>query len=353
MKRVNMKVAWMQGLIFLATGVLLGFVMAGARSAPASDPERTLDPSAILAVVGDSVITQADVEAARPAVLLQARQQLRDVTAQALDALIQEKLLRLGAEARGVEAEELLRTEIDSRVEDPSEERIAGFFEERRMQGSLERLAPQIREYLRQESRRALLDAFLADLESRYPVERRLEPLRINVASEGFPSKGPRNAPVTIVEFSDFQCPYCLVFQNTLQEVEEAYGDWVRFVYRQFPLSSIHPQAYDAALASLCADEQGKFWEMHDAMFTNQHALGREQLKSTARDLGLDGDEFDECLDLDEYAEEVEVDLQAGRSVGVQGTPATFINGRFVSGAKPFEEVAEIIDEEVGRAGRR
>jgi protein-disulfide isomerase len=252
-----------------------------------------------------------------------------------------------------VEPEELLRTEVNSRVEDPSEERIEAFFEERNMQGSVERLAPEIREYLRSQSRRALLAAFMADLESRYPVERHLEPLRIDVATEGFPSKGPRNAPVTLVEFSDFQCPYCLVFHNTVQQVMETYGDEVRLVYRQFPLSSIHPQAYDAALASLCAHEQGKFWEMHDAMFANQHELGRDRLKSTARDLGLDGQEFDQCLNLDEYAEEVRADVRAGQSVGVEGTPATFINGRFVSGAKSFEEVAEIIDEELARAERR
>jgi protein-disulfide isomerase len=299
------------------------------------------------------VITEADVEAARPADFLRARQQLHDVTDQVLKALIQEKLLRMEAEARGVGPDELLETEVDSRVEEPSDERISAFIQERGLQGSLDRLGPQVSAYLRNQSRQALLEAFITDLESRYPVERRLEPLRMNVASEGSPSRGPRNAPVTIVEFSDFQCPYCLVFHNTLRQVEETYGDEVRWVYRQFPLTSIHPRAYDAALASLCAEEQGRFWEMHDAMFANQHALERDQLKSTARELGLDGDEFDKCLDLDEYAEEVQADLEAGQALGVQGTPASFINGRFVNGAKPLEEVTAIIDEELAREGRR
>lgn len=343
-----MKPSWIQGALLLAAGVLLGSAVFGFGRD--SQSGSTSDPATILAVVGDSVITEADVQAARPSEFLRARQQLHDVTSQVLDALIQEKLVRMEAEARGVEPQELLRTEVDSRVEDPSEERIQAFFEERNLQGSMERLAPQIREYLRSQSRRALLDAFVADLESRYLVERHLEPLRMNVATEGFPSKGPRDAPVTLVEFSDFQCPYCLVFHNTLQKVEETYGDQVRFVYRHFPLASIHPQARDAALASLCADEQGEFWKMHDALFANQHALGRDQLKSTARDLGLDGDEFDECLDRDEYADVVASDVRAGQAVGVQGTPATFINGRFVNGAKPYEEVAEIIDEELARA---
>jgi protein-disulfide isomerase len=143
------------------------------------------------------------------------------------------------------------------------------------------------------------------------------------------------------------------VFHNTLQQVMETYDDQVRLVYRQFPLASIHPRAYDAALASMCADEQGQFWKMHDAMFANQHALERDQLKSTARDLGLDEEEFDQCLDLDEYADEVRADLEAGQALGVQGTPASFINGRFVNGAKPLEEITAIIDEELARAGGR
>jgi protein-disulfide isomerase len=347
-----MKLSWVRSLLFLAVGVFLGSAFLRSTQAPGAS-SGVSDPSLVLAVVGDSVITEADLEAARPADFLRARQELYDVTDQVLQAMIQERLLRLEAEARGIEPAELLEAEVDSRVEEPSAERISAFIQERGLQGSLDRLGPQVAAYLRNQSRQALLEAFVTDLESRYPVERRLEPLRISVASEGFPSRGPRNAPVTIVEFSDFQCPYCFVFHNTLRQVEETYGEKIRLVYRQFPLTSIHPRAYDAALASLCAEEQGSFWEMHDAMFANQHALERDQLKSTARELGLDGDDFDRCLDLDEPADEVTADLRAGQSVGVQGTPATFINGRFVNGAKSFEEVAAIIDEELARTKGR
>jgi protein-disulfide isomerase len=349
---IVMKLSWVRSLLFLAVGLVLGALFSRSGRAPGT-ANGASNPSAILALVGDSVITEADVEAARPADFLRARQQLHDVTDQVLKALIQEKLVRMEAEARGVGPDELLETEVDSRVEEPSNERISAFIQERGLQGSLDRLGPQVAAYLRNQSRQALLEAFVTELESRHPVERRLDPLRITVASEGFPSRGPRNAPVTIVEFSDFQCPYCLVFHNTLQQVMETYDDQVRLVYRQFPLASIHPRAYDAALASMCADEQGQFWKMHDAMFANQHALERDQLKSTARDLGLDEEEFDQCLDLDEYADEVRADLEAGQALGVQGTPASFINGRFVNGAKPLEEITAIIDEELARAGGR
>jgi protein-disulfide isomerase len=141
------------------------------------------------------------------------------------------------------------------------------------------------------------------------------------------------------------------VLQGTLEQVEEAYGGEVRFVFRQFPLIAIHPQATDAAEASLCARDQDSFWEMHDAMFANQRALQVDQLKATARDLGLDGAQFDVCMDSDRYADEVAFDLEAGQKAGVSGTPVIFINGRALSGAKPFEEIAEIIEDELRRAG--
>jgi protein-disulfide isomerase len=193
---------------------------------------------------------------------------------------------------------------------------------------------------------------FLAEVEDRYAVERWLEPLRMAVSADGFPSKGPENAPVTIVEFSDFQCPYCRVLLGTLEQVEEAYKDEVRFVFRQFPLTSIHPEAVVAARASLCANEQGKFWEMHDAMFANQRALKSDDLKATAGDLGLNGEEFAACLDSGKYIEEVMADLEAGQAVGVQGTPMIFINGRALSGAKSLEEITGIVEDELRRARR-
>ena len=137
----------------------------------------------------------------------------------------------------------------------------------------------------------------------------------------------------------------------TLEQVEDTYGDQIQFVFRQFPLISIHPQAVGAAQASLCANEQGRFWEMHDAIFANQRALEVDQLKATAGGLGLDESEFNACMDSNRYAEEVNADLAAGQALGVRGTPMIFINGRALSGAKPFDEIAQIIDDEIQRAG--
>ncbi len=136
-----------------------------------------------------------------------------------------------------------------------------------------------------------------------------------------------------------------------LHQVVDTYKDKVRLQYRQFPLNSIHPLAQKAAEASLCANEQGKFWEMHDAMFGDQQGLAVDKLKEKATALGLEADQFASCLDTGKMAAAVSTDLQAGSAAGVNGTPAIFVNGRMLSGAQPYEAIAKVIDEELKRAG--
>lgn len=152
------------------------------------------------------------------------------------------------------------------------------------------------------------------------------------------PSFGPPDARVTIVEFSDFQCPYCKMFKdNTLAQLKQAYGNRVRFVFRDFPLDSIHPYARGAAEAAQCAHEQGKFWEYHDILFANQQALTPPDLKRYAQQLGLDTRRFNDCVDSHKYQASVEADVQEGNRLHVSGTPTFFINGRVLVGAQPFE----------------
>lgn len=166
------------------------------------------------------------------------------------------------------------------------------------------------------------------------------------VSADDDPQKGPANAKVTIIEFSDFQCPFCARAQPTLEQIFQTYGSKVRLVYRDFPLS-FHQNAQKAAEAAECADEQGKFWEYHDILFANQNALDTESLKKYAAELKLDSQKFNSCLDSGKYGQEVKKDFSDGQSAGVQGTPAFFINGRLVSGAQPFENFKAIIDEEL------
>jgi protein-disulfide isomerase len=173
-------------------------------------------------------------------------------------------------------------------------------------------------------------------------------PQRVQVSDGGDPAIGPADAPVTIVEFSDFQCPYCKTFRDqTLDALLERYGDQVRFVFRDFPLSQLHPFAQKAAEASECANEQGHYWEMHDLLFANSPNLSEDALKGFAEQLGLDMEQFNECLDSGRYADEVTADLQEGMSYGVTGTPTFFINGIRLVGAQPLANFQAIIDQEL------
>lgn len=156
--------------------------------------------------------------------------------------------------------------------------------------------------------------------------------------------RGNPDAKITMIEFSDFECPFCQRHAPTLQAILDQYGDDVRLVYRHFPLTSIHPNAAKAAEASECAGEQGKFWEYHDLLFANQSALQVPSLKQYAGQLGLNQSQFDSCLDSGKYTAKVNAQLQEGQAAGVTGTPGTFVNGELVKGAYPLATFTQIID---------
>jgi protein-disulfide isomerase len=165
-------------------------------------------------------------------------------------------------------------------------------------------------------------------------------------------SKGPGDAPVVIVEFSDFECPFCGRATATLAALMDRYPDRIRFVYKDFPLPN-HPNAFKAAEAGHCAHDQGMFWELHDRMFAVQDALDVDSLKSYADELGLDADEFNACLDDGRHAESVDREMAAGRSYGATSTPTLFINGRPILGALPLDVFDRIVRQELDAAARR
>jgi protein-disulfide isomerase len=162
------------------------------------------------------------------------------------------------------------------------------------------------------------------------------------------PVFGKADAKVTIVEFSDYQCPFCARVNPTLAKVRETYGDRVKIVFKDYPLPN-HPQAPKAAEAARCAGEQKKYWEMHDAMFANQRALEVPALKQTARAIGLDGAAFDQCLDSGKWAATIQKGSELGDQMGVNSTPTLYVNGRALIGAMPFENFKSIIDEELAK----
>jgi protein-disulfide isomerase len=170
----------------------------------------------------------------------------------------------------------------------------------------------------------------------------------INVTySDDDPSIGPKNAPVTIIEFTDFQCPFCKRSQATIKQIEDTYGNKVKLVERQFPLP-FHNRAKPAAEAALCAKEQGKFWEMHDKLFPSQ-SLEDADFKRFATELGLNVKKFEKCVAENKYEARINADIAAGQRYGVRGTPHFFINGSPVSGAQPFENFKVVIDRELAK----
>jgi protein-disulfide isomerase len=164
------------------------------------------------------------------------------------------------------------------------------------------------------------------------------------------PVKGPAEAPVTLVAFSDFQCPFCSRAANTVKQLEEEYKGKLRVAFKHQPLAN-HENAKPAATASLAAHEQGKFWEMHDKMFANQTALDRASLERYAQELGLDMAKFKAAMDSKKFEEHISADSSQGSQIGAGGTPTFFVNGRKIVGAKPIEVFRKMIDEELRKSG--
>jgi protein-disulfide isomerase len=370
---MNFNLELLRSRLALAAPVVLAALLlialpACAQSGEASGndgetAEMAADDDSVVATVDGEKITMGELEAESEEALDQVGMQLKQCEMQAksnrynalnasLQNLVRERLVAAEAEKAGQSVEDYRAAELDSRIAEVTDADVEAFFNENQARignRTIEQIGDQIRQFLTTQNRTEAEEAFYGALEAKYEVAMLLEPPRVEVAAEG-PSAGPDNAPVTIVEFSDFQCPFCSRVNPTLDQVKETYGKNVRVVFRQFPLNN-HPQAQKAAEASLCADDQGKFWEMHDAMFANQQQLAVDNLKAQAAELGMDAEQFNQCLDSDKYADKVAADMKDGVAAGVSGTPAMFINGVMVSGAVPYEQVAEVIDAELKRKG--
>jgi len=179
------------------------------------------------------------------------------------------------------------------------------------------------------------------------PVTEEPQFIRYDVASEGFPSIGPENAPITIVEFSDYQCPYCRRWhEQVYQPLLNEYPGKIRVVYRHFPLTSIHPDAFPAAEAAMCAGEQNAYWQFHEKIFSSD-ALGSSVYTQYAQELGLDMTAFDACITEHKYQEAVQADLDFAVNLGVRSTPTFFINGLAIVGAQPLDIFKQVIDKEL------
>jgi protein-disulfide isomerase len=322
---------------------------------PATAETPPTPASDVVATIAGEPFTAAQLEEAAGARLFRLRTEQYQAQRQILDDEIARRLLEREAAARKVTAAELIKQEVEAKVAPVTEEEQRAFYAQNkaRMGEMTEADAlKRIEAGLRQQRIGERQAEFLNGLRAKADVHVLLEPPRLALTAGDDPARGPADAPVTIVEFSDFQCPYCSRATATLKKLDAAYPGKIRLVYRDFPLVQIHPNAARAAEAAACANEQGKFWPMHDAMFEHQDKLAEADLKASAAALGLDAAAFNTCLDSGRHTAEWKKDAAEGDRYGVSSTPAFFINGRLVVGAQPYESFVRILDEELARSAR-
>ena len=344
-------------LALVLAGALLAFgcaKLSKSTGGPAGR-EKAADPNATVAKLGAQTITEGELAKETRSQVARAEiehaQKVYEIRQQALEGLIDKRLIEAKAKAEGLTTEKLLEREVTSKVPEPADAELHAMYDNAKAQGGgrplppFDEIKPQIVKYAKDSKtaqlRKALIDKLRADAK----VQVMLAPARLNVDLVG-ESKGPADAPITIVEFSDFQCPFCSRAEETVKKVLDQYKGKIRLFYRDYPLP-FHNNAQKASEAALCAADQHKYWEMHEKLFASQSELAVPQLKQHAKGLGLDAAKFDKCLDSGEKTKVVEESKKAGDELGVNGTPHFFINGRSLSGAQPIEEFKKLIDSEL------
>ncbi|MDP1829944.1 MAG: thioredoxin domain-containing protein [Archangium sp.] len=333
---------------------LIGAVFLSA-CATTQSAQQGEGPTPVVAKYGERVIRLAEVDAKVADELSKLQEQMYELRSEAADRIAIEALVAQKAKAAGQSEEGWLAKNIESGLEEPSEAEMRALFEKARgrlpPEVTFDDVKPEIRKAVQREERTRRAREVFGQLKKEagfvMVLEGPVKP-RKSVDATG-PSRGNAAAKVVIVEFADFECHFCAKAHETVMLVLKAYGDKVRLVFRHYPLS-FHPKAPKAAEATACADEQGRFWELHDALFESQE-LDVDALKMQAKQAGVDETKFASCLDSGRTAALVKRDVAAGQQVGVSGTPAFFINGFMLSGAQPEEAFRKVIDAELARLG--
>lgn len=306
------------------------------------------------ATVGGAVITMDDLDKAAANQLAKVHQQEFQVRSDALTGMIQQKLIANEAAARKVSEADLLQTEVEAKTAKPTQDEISQYYEKMksRMGGkTLDDVKGDIEKVLMAQKSNERRAQFLTELSAKNEVKIMLEPPRSTITLRPTaPILGPADAPITIVEWSDYQCPFCKRAHPTVEQVMNEYKGKVRFIYLDYPLP-FHPLAMPAAQAVHCAQDQGKFWEYHKNLFESAGDLSKGDLAKRATDVGLDAAAFEACTASNKYDGLIKSNYDDGAALGVTGTPAFFINGRMLVGAQPIEQFRDIINDELSRKG--
>jgi len=315
------------------------FVHAQVRGAAAGGA----DPA--IAEVDGVKFSLTDVEQKRPA-MFQARAGFYEAQRKAIEGFVDDYLLDRQAEKERTTVAELLEKHVNSKVvKDISENALRVYYEGVDTTEPFEKVRDNIVEHLRQRRAAKAKAVYVQTLRKQANITIRLTAPRTQVSLEDVQIRGRRDAPVVLVEFADYECPYCQQVQPTLDRVISEYKDKIAFAYKDAPLPN-HPSAQKAAEATHCAGAQGKYWEYHDLLLTSKQ-LDVPRLKERAGELKLNISAFNSCLDSGEKSGIIKGHLAEAQALGLQGTPSFFINGRFFSGVMTYEKLREIIEEEL------
>jgi protein-disulfide isomerase len=307
----------------------------------------------ILANVDGQIVYASDLEKSAAKALSEQRERFYHLQKQKLEEYVDALLLTREAKKSEVSVETLWDRQVRSKIMPITDEEIEVFYKSHkvRLGMDLKESREPIREFLRIKKIEAQKALYIKSLRSNSRIETYLKApalFRAEVPTTGAPSKGPEYAPVTIVKFEDYQCPFCKQVQPTVTKLLSQYNGKIRLVHKDLPLDNIHPRARQAAEAARCAGEEGKFWIYHDTLYSKSSNLSQENLKGYAKEAGLDVNAFERCLGSGKFKAAVQQDLIEGAQLGVRWTPTFFINGREISGNQPLEAFEAIVNEELG-----
>jgi protein-disulfide isomerase len=328
---------------FFAVALLPTLAQMQNTKAPARQP---------VAVVSGKPIYDDELAPQMATQLQQLRNQEYQLKSDALQDLINKRLLDVAAQKKGTTADKIVAEEVDSKVTDPTDAELEAYYLGQNPNTSVpldDSQKAQLRQLLKQAKLQVARQQYTQQLWKDANVGILLEPPKTEVGYDPSRLRGDPAAPVTIVEFSDFQCPYCRESYPILKTILAKYPGQVKLAYRDFPLSEIHEQAHLAAEAARCANEQGKFWQYHDLLFSNPDKLGRPGLLAQAHALKLDDKQFVSCLDSGKYLQAIDEDVRAGTTAKVEGTPALFINGVLLTGIQSESVLEKRINDELTR----
>lgn len=336
-----------QSLALLFACVLLPRVCA-AQSADAAAK------SPILGVVDGQPITEDDLAPQVQGQLKPLREQEYRIKKQGLDNLINQKLMEAEAKKKGLSTGKLLEQEVDSKVAEPTDAELRAIYAVQREQLNqpFEEAKAQLQQTLKKAKIQEALQEYITSLRGHARISILLAAPQVQVGFDPARVRGNAKARVMIVEFADFQCPYCRQVETSLKDILAKDEGVVAPAFRDMPLQQIHPLALISAEAARCAGEQGKFWEYHDLLYGDQTSLDKNGLISNAAKLQLNEKQFDSCLSDEKYKTQIQQDSQDGMRAGASGTPSFFINGIFLSGAQPETAFEKIIQEQLSASSK-